>query len=237
MGSVMLTSFLDEMEKIGYTLQGHTDFQGLKIAIENRKGSVRKGKDGDGKEWRTKMKHPYGYIVRTRGADDEPVDAYVGPDKDAPCAHVVHQKDKDTGAYDEDKVMLGFRSKKEAKEAFLKHYNSPKFLGPISTVPMDRLKELVASKRRLVKIAEPPPPKGVSAAEWDKHLAKGPKKRSTWDRIRKAGPGVGGAIGLAAGLATGRRGKLLSSAVKGLGTGATLGWVPDMASSAKEALS
>ena len=99
------------------------------------------------------MKMPYGYIVRTRGADDEPVDAYVGPKKDAKNAYVVHQKDKDKGTYDEDKVFLGLPSKKAAKEAFLAHYDSPKFLGPISIVDMDRLRELVRAKRRLVKIS------------------------------------------------------------------------------------
>jgi len=142
-----------QMQKAGYKLQGHTEVGGLRIAIENRKGSVRKGKDGDGNEWRTKMKAPYGYIVGTKGADGEEVDAYVGPDKDAPKAHVVHQRDKETGAYDEDKVILGVKSKKEAKELFLQHYDSPKFLGPISVVTMDRLRELVAKKKKLVKIS------------------------------------------------------------------------------------
>jgi hypothetical protein len=139
--------------KVGYKLQGHTEVGGLRIAIENRKGSVRKGKDRDGHEWRTKMKNPYGYIVGTEGKDGEAVDAYVGPDKEAPKAFVVHQHKPDGTGYDEDKVMLGFRSKKEAKEAYLKHYDSEKFLGPISIVSMDRLRELVKSKRKLVKIS------------------------------------------------------------------------------------
>jgi hypothetical protein len=142
-----------EKEKRAYTLQGHKDFQGINVAIENRRGSVRKGKDSDGHEWRTKMKHPYGYIVGTKGADDEPVDAYVGPHDEAQDAFVVHQH-KDTGkGYDEDKVMLGFRNKKEAKEAYLEHYDDPKFLGPVSRVSMDRFKQLVASKKKLVKIS------------------------------------------------------------------------------------
>ena len=163
------------LEKRAFKLQGHTDVQGIPVAIENRKGSVRKGKDSDGKEWRTKMVHPYGYIPRTAGADGEPVDAYIGPDKESPNAFVVHQH-KDTGrGYDEDKVMLAFKNKAEAKKAYLKHYDSPKFLGPIKTVPIDRLKELIASKRQLIKIA----------AE---------KKLTVGQRIRKAGPGVGGLV-------------------------------------------
>ena len=140
--------------KLGYTLQGHTDVQGLNVAIENRKGSVRKGTDSDGHEWKTKMKHPYGYLVGTKGADGEPVDAYVGPDRAAPNAFVVHQH-KDTGkGYDEDKVMLGFKGKAEAQKGYLKHYDDKKFLGPTSTVPVERLKEMVGSKKKLVKISE-----------------------------------------------------------------------------------
>jgi hypothetical protein len=100
------------------------------------------------------MKHPYGYIKGTKGADGEEVDAYVGPKKDAPKAFVVHQHKEDGTGFDEDKVMLGFKSKAEARKAFLAHYDSPKFLGPISAVGIDRLKELVASKKKLVKISK-----------------------------------------------------------------------------------
>jgi hypothetical protein len=139
--------------KLAYKLQGHTKFQGIPIAIENRKGSVRKGKDSDGSEWRTKMKCPYGYIKGTKGVDNEEVDAYVGPKKDATKAYVVHQH-KDTGkGYDEDKVMLGFKNKAEAKKAYLAHYDDPKFLGPISIVAMERFKQLVKAKKKLVKIS------------------------------------------------------------------------------------
>jgi hypothetical protein len=144
--------FLDELEKIGYKLRGHTNFQGLRIAVENRKGDVRRGADSDGKKWETRMRMPYGYIVGTRAKDDEPVDAYVGPHEDAPHAFVVHQHKDDGKGFDEDKVMLGFRNKKEAKEAYLKHYDDPKFLGPISKVSIERLRELVRSKKKLVKI-------------------------------------------------------------------------------------
>jgi hypothetical protein len=211
--------FLDELEKIGYKLRGHTNFQGLRIAVENRKGDVRRGADSDGKKWETRMRMPYGYLVSTKGADGEPVDTYVGPGKEAPDAYVVHQRDKETGKYDEDKVMLGFRSKKEAKEAFLAHYDSPKFLGPIKRVDVERLRELVASKKRLVKIAE------------DKERSKRLRQF-----IRKAGPGIGGVLGLAVGAVSGsRKGQLLRRAVTGFGTGASLGWAPDVVLSAREA--
>lgn len=60
---------------------------------------------------------------------------------------------EDTWVYDECKVMLGFGSKAEAKDAFLAHYNSPKFLGPVKEVPMERLVRLLEAKKKLTKIA------------------------------------------------------------------------------------
>lgn len=215
----MNASFFNELTKIAYKLQGHTEVGGLRIAIENRKGSVRSGKSRDGHEWRTKMENPYGYIVGTEGKDGDPVDAYVGPDKEAPKAFVVHQHKPDGTGYDEDKVMLGFPSKAEATKAYQKHYDSKKFLGPISIVSMDRLRELVASKRKLVKIS--------SAGE--------PERRSRL--VRGAGPGIGGLVGAGIGAALGaKKGKLLRGAVAGLGTGATLGWIPAMSHDAKKAI-
>ena len=140
--------------KTAYELQGHTEFQGLPIAIENRAGTVRSGVDKDGHKWRTKMKLDYGYLEGTKGADGDGVDCYVGPEEDADKAYVVHQKDPETGSYDEDKIFLGLRSKKDAREAFMAHYDDPeKFLGPISEVPMQRLGKLVEAKKELVKIS------------------------------------------------------------------------------------
>jgi len=147
-------SLADLRSKVAFKLQGHTTHQGLGIAIENRKGSVRSGVDKDGKPWRTEMKHPYGYIKGTKGADGEEIDAYVGPHEDATHAYVVHQRKHDGKTYDEDKVMLGFPSKQHAEKAYLAHYNDPKFLGPVKAVPMDRFKELVSKGEKVVKIAE-----------------------------------------------------------------------------------
>lgn len=134
-------------------LQGHLSFQGLPIAIENRKGSVRSGVDKDGKPWRTVMKYPYGYLVGTKGKDGEEVDVYVGPKKDAPDVFVVHQHKSDGTGFDEDKVMAGFKDEAAARKAYLQHYNDPKFLGPISKVSVERLKQLIAEKKKLVKIS------------------------------------------------------------------------------------
>ena len=136
-----------------HKLQGETEHQGLEIAIENRKGSVRKGVDEDGKPWKTRMANPYGFIKGTKGKDGEEVDVYVGPVKDAPFAYVVHQHKADGTGHDEDKVLLGFASEEDARKAYLKHYDDPKFLGPISKVSIDKLKDLVESGKRMNKIS------------------------------------------------------------------------------------
>lgn len=151
---------LKRMEKEGaaepeYKLQGHTTHQGLPIAIENAKGSVRKGVDPNGKKWRTVFENPYGYIKGTEGNDGEEIDVYVGPDAKAPQAFVVHQRRLDNGKHDEDKVMLGFKSKAEARAAYLRHYNKvgPKLLGNITAMAVDALKRKLEEKRKHTKLA------------------------------------------------------------------------------------
>ncbi len=139
--------------KIAFKLQGHAEFQGIQIAIENRKGSVRKGTDKDGKPWRTVMRMPYGFVKGTKGADGEEIDCYIGPHKNAPNVYAVHQHKSDGTGYDEDKLIFGVRSKEEASKRYLQHYNSDKFLGPVKEVPVERLKEMLSTGKKLEKIA------------------------------------------------------------------------------------
>ena len=134
----------------GYKLQGRTEFQGLPIAIENRKGSVRRGKNEDGSSWQTRFKRPYGYIEGTKGADGEEVDVYLGTKKDAPKAYVVHQR-KDDGSYDEDTVMLGFGSKGEAVRTIKQHYDDPRYIGKTDILEMSALKRKLKGGRVLTK--------------------------------------------------------------------------------------
>lgn len=143
----LLHTHYDNLNK-SWKLQGRTDFQGLKISIENKKGSVRKWydplKDESGE---TKMKYPYGYIRLTEGADGDHVDCYLGGDKEAGRVYVVHQNNPNTGKYDEDKVMLGFNSAEEAKEAYLMHFDDPKFFGSIDEYNIETFKKHVMRKK------------------------------------------------------------------------------------------
>lgn len=141
----------NEAVEKAYKLQGRTIFQGLPVSIENRKGSVRHWKDKDSKtEGKTKMHHAYGYVRGTKGVDGDEVDVYIGPHKEADKVFVVHQmKLPDFKEFDEDKCMLGFKTAKEAKAAYLKQYDNPKFFGSMTIMSMDEFKDKIkATKKR-----------------------------------------------------------------------------------------
>jgi mannose-6-phosphate isomerase-like protein (cupin superfamily) len=121
----------------GHKLQGRTNFKGLDISIENKKGSVRRGVDKDGHNWATKMHYDYGYARKTEGKDGDFLDIYLGPDKESEKVYIVHQNDPATGKYDEDKCMLGFGSAAEAKQAYLKQYDRPGFFGSMEETDID----------------------------------------------------------------------------------------------------
>lgn len=160
-----------------YKLQDRYKFQGLPISVENKKGGYRYGTDKDGHSWKTKMYHDYGYIRGTNGNDNEAVDVYVGPDKQAIGVYIVHQhkiqsikdpiKYKKSGSkficrtckketkdckhnYDEDKVMLGFSSKEEAIKAYNGQYDHAGFLGPVSTYTLDEFKEMLKGDKKKI---------------------------------------------------------------------------------------
>lgn len=177
----MYSSFFDEFTKLSFELHGHTTVQGIPIAIENRVGSTRSGKNEDGSAWKTKFKIPYGYIKKSKGADGEEVDAYVGPHKEAPTAYVIHQL-RDDGKHDEDTVMLGFQSKAEARAGILAHYDNPDLIGATHSVPIERLKKLLASGKKLVKISTPRMDVcagDAPSADGPEHRGKNPYGRST----------------------------------------------------------
>jgi predicted kinase len=125
----------------GHELQGRETVQGMKVSIENKKGSTRSGTDKDGHVWHTKMHYDYGYIRGTVGVDKDHLDAYVGPYPESSRVFIVNQNDPVTGDFDEQKVMLGFNESSEAKAAYLKQYDRPGFFGSIIEMDIDTFKE------------------------------------------------------------------------------------------------
>lgn len=138
---------LREHRKLHY----RTSFQNIPISVENRRGSVRRGTDSDGSEWKTKMKQPYGYIPGTKGVDGDALDVFVGGSKHAPFAYIVHCNDKESGDFDEDKVMLGFRDAEAAKNCFMAHYDEPSFFGGMDKIPMWQFREKIWVKKHTTK--------------------------------------------------------------------------------------
>ncbi|TGM05994.1 chromosome partitioning protein ParB [Leptospira barantonii] len=119
----------------------HIWFRGLPITIENKKGSYRTGTDPDGNTWKNKIHYDYGYLKRTKGADGDHVDVFVGPDNESDVVFVINQKNKD-GSFDEHKVMLGFHDEKAARAGYLKNYSKNwKGLGSVVTLTLSQFKE------------------------------------------------------------------------------------------------
>lgn len=113
----------DDQKKTGNYKKGHINFQGLNIAIENPKGSYRSGTDLNGKQWKTKIHHHYGYIKGTVGKDKDHIDVFIGPKYDSEKVYIVNQKN-DKGEFDEHKCMLGFTNIPKALQGYLSNYES-----------------------------------------------------------------------------------------------------------------
>lgn len=90
----------------------------LDVIIENPKGSIRVGPN-----WKATLAADYGYVRGATGADGDQVDCFVGPSRDSDKVFVIDQKNLDTGEFDEHKVMLGFRTKREALQAYVDSYS------------------------------------------------------------------------------------------------------------------
>lgn len=137
------------MRMPAYKLAYKSDFQGLPISIENGKGSKRHWTDeSTGETGSTKMKYPYGYVRGTLGLDGDAVDVFIGPKKDSTKVFIVTQmKAPEFKEVDEQKCMLGFESSKDAKAAYIEHYNSPKFFGGITELDMDDFKQKLEGKK------------------------------------------------------------------------------------------
>ncbi|EQA61444.1 ParB N-terminal domain-containing protein [Leptospira alexanderi] len=119
----------------------HIWVKGLPITIENKKGSYRSGTDHDGNTWKNKIHYDYGYLKRTKGADGDHVDVFVGPDIESGIVFIINQKNKD-GSFDEHKIMLGFHDEKAARAGYLKNYSKNwKGLGSIVTLTLPQFKE------------------------------------------------------------------------------------------------
>lgn len=141
----------DAQKEAGNYKKGHVKLNGFDITIEQPAGSVRTGKDADGKEWSVTMNNTYGYIRGTEGVDGDHIDVFLGPDLNSDMVYVVDQVNPDS-SFDEHKVMMGFGSVDDARSAYLANYEEGwQGLGNITGIPTDDFKKWIDSSKRKTK--------------------------------------------------------------------------------------
>lgn len=154
----------EAQKEAGNYRMGHVKIGGHDVTIENPQGSVRRGVGADGKAWETPMNNTYGYFRGTKGKDGDHVDVFLGANLKPESVYVVDQV-KEDGSFDEHKVMYGFDSAQEAREAYLSNYEEGwQGLGEIT---------------------------GVSREVFDKWLGSGTKKQKPFAEYRIVESAVG----------------------------------------------
>lgn len=146
----------DGQKEAGNYKKGHVQVGTFDITIENPKGSVRRGKDANGKEWESKMNNTYGYFRGTEGVDGDHIDVFISNDIDGwdgRKVFVVDQYNPD-GSFDEHKVMLGFNDADDAKSDYLANYEKGWENGrriDVSVVNLEDFEKWIASSKRKTK--------------------------------------------------------------------------------------
>lgn len=145
------TNPTEAQKEAGNYKKGKVTIQGFNISIEQPQGSVRSGVDANGKEWSITMNNTYGYILGTEGKDGDHIDLFLGNNPESNQVFVVDQMNLD-GSFDEHKVMFGFNTIDEAREAYLSNYEEGwQGLGNITQSDMDTFKKWAKSDTRKIK--------------------------------------------------------------------------------------
>lgn len=112
----------EKQKETGIYAKARVSLQGHNITIETLKGTERSGIDEGGQKWSVTMKNHYGELDGTIGYDGDPIDVFIGPNPKEGEIYVVDQITPQNPSFDESKVMLGFDSAEEAKEAYMSNY-------------------------------------------------------------------------------------------------------------------
>ena len=146
------TNPTEAQKKAGNYKMGHIRLDGYNITIENPKGSVRRGTDSKGNAWENTLNNDYGYIRGTEGVDGDHIDVYLSDNPTEGNVFVIDQVNPETREFDEHKVMYGFNSAEEAREAYLANFSEGwNGLGTITEVSKDEFKKWINSSHRKTK--------------------------------------------------------------------------------------
>jgi len=113
-------------------------FNGLRVEVETKAGETRSGPG-----FSVRLRNDYGYVPRTRWADGDELDCFLGPHESADYVYVIHTKNPETGVYDEDKCMLGFNDEAEALAAFRANYDDRDHFDGLTRVPLEEFRRSV----------------------------------------------------------------------------------------------
>ena len=167
----------EAQKEAGNYKKGHVQVGTFDITIEQPEGSIRRGTDADGKQWKSKMHNTYGYFRGTEGVDGDHIDVFLSNDMDGwngAQVFVVDQYNPD-GTFDEHKVMLGFNDANDAKNNYLANYEKGWEKGrriDVSAVSLADFEKWIASSHRKTKPFSEY--KSVKPAD-DSETFKGPK--------------------------------------------------------------
>jgi len=133
----------EEQKRTGNYRKGKFSMKGMSFVIENPRGSVRSGVDGDGEPWSVVMPTHYGYILKTRSeADGDHLDVSIGPDPGSRKVFAIDQQDR-SGDFDEHKFFVGFLDKKDARQAYEDSFTGPAPFQGMVELSWDELKEWI----------------------------------------------------------------------------------------------
>lgn len=142
-------------QNAGNFQMGHTEVQGIPVSIEHPEGSTRpSGATIEGGH--------YGYIKGTVGADGMHVDAFVGKNPESTKVWVVDHNDTE-GKWQQHKVLLGFKDKDAAMEAYKSAFDE-KQAGAVHEVSTDRLKNWLKHGDTTKPYANEVKPRGALAS-------------------------------------------------------------------------
>lgn len=138
-----------QKEKGNYK-KGKVTIKGMKISIENPKGSIRSGVDKNGEEWRIEMPLTYGYFNGTVGKDGDQIDVYLGDYTEEEFDVFVIDQVFEDESFDEHKVMFGFKNEELAKQGYLSCYESDWYgFGKITKFSLSKFKEWVKDNKMI----------------------------------------------------------------------------------------
>lgn len=142
----------EAQKEAGNYKKGHISLDGFEITLENPKGGTRSGVDKNGKKWNITMNNDYGYIRGTEAVDGDHIDVFLSDNPTEGRVFVVDQLNEE-GFFDESKVMYGFDTLNEARDAYLSNYKKgwEKRIMAITEVSKEEFKKWIDSSYRKTK--------------------------------------------------------------------------------------